>query len=150
MSNNAATKEDDTYFFRDIYSKKLNTIQDIINSAEEIAKNKLNKISTSQFRNYLDQFIEAKGNTPINPEELKNETSASLHANEKIQFQILRPKFAYTVTRASKSGDKSALKSFNQEIVDKWIKEGLSTKKDLERLHLFLESLVAYHKVYSK
>ena len=73
--------------------------------------------------------------------------SEELDVNYKNKLAILRPRFAYTVT---KKGNRD-LKDFYMKVLDKWLAGAdVFNKLDLEYLHLFIESLIAYHRVYAK
>ncbi|NBV98188.1 MAG: type III-A CRISPR-associated protein Csm2 [Proteobacteria bacterium] len=123
---------------------------EIIAVAKEIAKDLANPprparpVEASQMRKFLDEIV--KIHQQINLEIPKDQPLRDGN-NLRNKLAILRPRFAYTVTR--KNNDK--LKTFYLEVLDKWLERVPTFKQiDLEYLHLFVESLIAYHKVNAK
>lgn len=120
---------------------------EVIAVAKEIAKDLANPprpVEASQMRKFLDEIV--KIHQQINLEIPKDQPLRDGN-NLRNKLAILRPRFAYTVTR--KNNDK--LKTFYLEVLDKWLERIPTFKQiDLEYLHLFVESLIAYHKVNVK
>jgi CRISPR type III-A-associated protein Csm2 len=123
---------------------------EVIAVAKEIAKDLANPprparpVEASQMRKFLDEIV--KIHQQINLEIPKDQPLRDGN-NLRNKLAILRPRFAYTVTR--KNNDK--LKTFYLEVLDKWLERVPTFKQiDLEYLHLFVESLIAYHKVNAK
>lgn len=114
----------------------------VINSAKKIAeKLVLAKVEATQMRKFLDEIVR------IHPKQINIDIPKDQQLediNDKNKLAILRPRFAYTVTRK----ENKALKAFYVEVLDRWLEQADSFRQiDLEYLHLFIESLVAYHKV---
>lgn len=118
----------------------------LVNQAKEIAL-KLKEVETTQMRKFLDEIVKVHPKQ-INIDVNENkELKEDLSLNDKNKLAILRPRFAYTVARKNNSG----LKGFYIEILDKWLEDISGFKNlDLEYLHLFIESLIAYHKVHAE
>ncbi len=114
----------------------------VISSAKKIAEKLVSaKVETTQIRKFLDEIVK------IHPRQINIDIPKDKELediNDKNKLAILRPRFAYTVTRK----ENKTLKSFYVEVLDKWLEQADSFRQiDLEYLHLFIESLVAYHKV---
>lgn len=149
MNSHKPQKSFDNY---DNYWEKIkesigsSNVNDLIDLAKEIAKTDgIKKIETSQMRNFLDGITKIKQTTV--DIEIKDEP---INKIIKSKLALLRPKFAYTVSRKGNQ----ALKDLNSKLIDKWLQDSsgkfLTTTKHLEYFHLFIESLVAWHKVYAK
>ena len=113
----------------------------VIKIADEIGK-ELTAVATTQMRKFLDEIVK------IHPEQidLNIDESEELDVKYKNKLAILRPRFAYTVTKGNRD-----LKEFYIQVLDKWLAGAdVFNKLDLEYLHLFIESLIAYHRVYAK
>jgi len=128
---------------------------EIIAVAKEIAKDLANPprparpVEASQMRKFLDEIVKVHQqiNLDIPRDQPLRDFNDPDGKNLKNKLAILRPRFAYTVTR--KNNDK--LKTFYLEVLDKWLERVPTFKQiDLEYLHLFIESLIAYHKVNAK
>ncbi len=98
-------------------------------------------------RKFLDEIVK------IHPKQINiaanenKELKEDLSPNDKNKLAILRPRFAYTVARKNNP----ELKGFYIEVLDKWLEDISGFKNlDLEYLHLFIESLIAYHKVHAE
>lgn len=127
--------------FNDIKNVILSdNVEELVKKAEVCAKY-LRKVEPTQVRKFLDELVsipECKKSVDLDIE------NKSIEKTTKSKLAILRPKFAYTVSRKGSS----KLKDFNTNIIDSWLKDEkcLSTNKHLEYLHLFIESVVAFHK----
>lgn len=122
-------------------------VEALIRSAEAWAKNLASDpkpVEPTQMRKFLEEITRIPGCDK--PVDIEIDHSLKIESNVKSKLIILRPKFAYTVSRKGNS----KLKDFNTQIVDKWLQsnECLSTKIQLEYFHLFIESVVAFHKVH--
>jgi CRISPR type III-A-associated protein Csm2 len=114
----------------------------VIQIAKDIGE-KLSGVENTQVRKFLDEIVK------VHPKQIDinlDQGEEPLELSLKNKLAILRPRFAYTVTK--KGG---ILKGFYLEVLDKWLTRTDSFKNlDLEYLHLFIESLIAYHRVYAK
>lgn len=132
----------DNFYTRLGDSVKQRKSSTVIKIADEIGT-KLQTIEKTQMRKFLDEIVK------IHPEQININITESeeLDVNYKNKLAILRPRFAYTVT---KKGNRD-LKDFYMKVLDKWLAGADAFNKlDLEYLHLFIESLIAYHRVYAK
>ena len=132
----------DNFYTRLGNSVKQRKSSAVIKIADEIGT-KLQAIEKTQMRKFLDEIVK------IHPEQININITESeeLDVNYKNKLAILRPRFAYTVT---KKGNQD-LKDFYMKVLDKWLAGAdVFNKLDLEYLHLFIESLIAYHRVYAK
>ena len=127
----AATVKND-YFLKN-YSELLNMhtrtndLDAILKSIEDFVKGLGVKVSTSQLRNIFDK--------------VKKETEVS-------GLKLIRPHLAYIAGRATNDKDKDNVKKF-LAFIDSLIKS-VDTEDKLEGFKQFFESVVAYHKFYSK
>ena len=131
----------DNFYTRLGNSVKQRKSSAVIKIADEIGT-KLQAIATTQMRKFLDEIVK------IHPEQidLNTDESEELDVKYKNKLAILRPRFAYTVTKGNRD-----LKEFYIQVLDKWLaRADVFNKLDLEYLHLFIESLIAYHRVYAK
>lgn len=123
---------------------KSNDVKGLINQAEQCAKYLAeNKVEPTQMRKFLEEVTKIPGcDKPVDIEM----DNSPIEPTVKSKLIVLRPKFAYTVSRKGNL----KLKDFNTKIIDEWLKseEFLNTKIQLEYFHLFIESVVAFHKVY--
>ena len=131
----------DNFYTRLDNSIKQRKSSAVIKIADEIGT-KLQAIATTQMRKFLDEIVK------IHPEQidLNTDESEELDVKYKNKLAILRPRFAYTVTKGNRD-----LKEFYIQVLDKWLaRADVFNKLDPEYLHLFIESLIAYHRVYAK
>lgn len=135
------TPDWDNFYTRLGDSVKQRKSSAVIKIAKEIGKD-LATVATTQMRKFLDEIVK------IHPEQidLNINESEELDVNYKNKLAILRPRFAYTVTKGNRD-----LKDFYMKVLDKWLAGADAFNKlDLEYLHLFIESLIAYHRVDAK
>jgi len=131
----------DNFYTRLGDSVKQRKSSTVIKIADEIGT-KLQTIEKTQMRKFLDEIVK------IHPEQININITESeeLDVNYKNKLAILRPRFAYTVTKGNRD-----LKDFYMKVLDKWLAGADAFNKlDLEYLHLFIESLIAYHRVDAK
>ncbi len=110
-----------------------------------IEKDLSKHLSNSLLRNILQQLVEIH---PDSPDLTDNDhAKQALESNTLVQMQMLRPRFAYLIKR-NESSKKIPMKEFYERILDPFIGNA-QQKRDLEYLHFFIESLVAFNKFYN-
>jgi len=113
----------------------------LIKVSENCAR-KLEKTEASQLRRFLDEIIKVNPKIDFDNPNLNDNLGEDLI----IKLSIMRPRFLYSAAR--KKGD---LLNFYRTIFDPLLADVKRFKyRDLQYLHLFIESLIAYHKVYAK
>ncbi len=142
-SNHVKDKSEDK--FKENYDQLQNAWKnydavEIIKTSKACA-NALLDVEASQLRKFLDEIIKVNPKIDFDNPQLNSPLTEDLI----IKLSIMRPRFLYSAARK-----KGKLLEFYNKVLDPKLEIDVKkfTFKDLQFLHLFIESLVAYHKAH--